>query len=40
LIAGFLAMMESDEVGPINLGNPSTEFTIINLKNCMEEVVG
>jgi len=32
LINGFIKFMESDEIGPINLGNPK-EFTILELAN-------
>jgi hypothetical protein len=29
----MLKMMDSDEVGPINLGNPNNEFTMNELKD-------
>jgi UDP-glucuronate decarboxylase len=39
LINGLIKMMESNEVGPINLGNPNTEFTMNELKNKFEELL-
>ncbi len=40
LISGFLAMMEQDDdVGPVNLGNP-TENTMIELAEAVLEVTG
>ncbi|MGD8373719.1 MAG: SDR family oxidoreductase [Candidatus Woesebacteria bacterium] len=39
LIAGMVAMMDSSEEGPINLGNPD-EFTIIELANIINDLVG
>lgn len=38
MIEGFIKMMNSKEVGPINLGNPNTEFTMIQLKEQLENV--
>ncbi len=38
-IAGFLAMLDSDQVGPINIGNPG-EFTILELAEMIVEVTG
>lgn len=39
LIAGMVAMMDSAEEGPINLGNPG-EFTILELANIVNDLVG
>ena len=40
LISGFIAMMEQDEeIGPVNLGNP-TENTMIELAEAVLEVTG
>jgi nucleoside-diphosphate-sugar epimerase len=39
LISGFVSMIESDEEGPINLGNPS-EFTILELAEVVKELIG
>lgn len=38
MIDGFIKMMFSNEVGPINLGNPDTEFTMIGLKTVLESI--
>ncbi|MEE9414685.1 MAG: UDP-glucuronic acid decarboxylase family protein [Acidimicrobiales bacterium] len=38
-IRGFLALLDSDQVGPINIGNPN-EFTITELATMVLEVVG
>lgn len=41
LIDGFIAMMmKQGEVGPINLGNPDTEFSMIELHAAFERIVG
>ena len=40
LICGLFAMMASQEVGPINLGNPYCEFTLNQLVHVFEKVVG
>jgi len=40
LIDGFMKMMFSNEVGPINLGNPNTEFTMVELKDELEKLTG
>lgn len=40
LIDGLFAMMASDELGPINLGNPNCEFTLIQLVQIFEKVLG
>jgi UDP-glucuronate decarboxylase len=39
LISGLISLMNSDEVGPINLGNPN-EFTISELANKVIQLVG
>lgn len=39
LIAGLLALLDSDHHGPVNIGNP-TEFTISELCGLVAEVVG
>jgi nucleoside-diphosphate-sugar epimerase len=33
-------MMASDEFGPINIGNPSHELTMIELTNAFEAILG
>jgi dTDP-glucose 4,6-dehydratase len=38
-IRGFLALLDSDTVGPVNIGNPS-EFTIRELADIVLEVTG
>jgi UDP-glucuronate decarboxylase len=38
-VAGIIALLESDHVGPMNIGNPD-EFTIVELANAVREVVG
>ena len=38
LIDGFIKMMFSSQVGPINLGNPDTEFTMLQLKDELEKI--
>src|SRR3954470_22727100 len=38
-IAGFLALLDSDEIGPVNIGNPN-EFTIRELAELVIEVTG
>lgn len=40
MIDGFVKMMMSNEVGPINLGNPHHEFTMNELKECFCEILG
>jgi len=32
--------MNSDEVGPINLGNPDNNLTMIELKKIFDEITG
>jgi nucleoside-diphosphate-sugar epimerase len=39
LVRGFLALMDSDEIGPINIGNPG-EFTIAELAELVLEITG
>eukprot|EP00200_Dunaliella_tertiolecta_P001778 CAMPEP_0202347296 /NCGR_PEP_ID=MMETSP1126-20121109/5718_1 /ASSEMBLY_ACC=CAM_ASM_000457 /TAXON_ID=3047 /ORGANISM="Dunaliella tertiolecta, Strain CCMP1320" /LENGTH=330 /DNA_ID=CAMNT_0048938825 /DNA_START=38 /DNA_END=1030 /DNA_ORIENTATION=- len=38
LIVGMVAVMEGDEIGPFNVGNPN-EFTMLELANLVKEVV-
>jgi UDP-glucuronate decarboxylase len=38
-IRGFLALLDSDETGPINIGNPN-EFTVRELADLVLEVTG
>lgn len=40
LVKGIVSMMESDEMGPINLGNPYCEFTLIDLIEKFETILG
>lgn len=39
LVDGLLLLMESEQTGPINLGNPS-EFTILKLAKLIQEEIG
>ena len=39
MINGLHSMMFSNEVGPINLGNPNEEHTILELKTMIEEIL-
>ena len=39
LIKGIIKMMESDELGPINLGNPHCEFTLLELIEKFEIIL-
>ena len=39
LIAGFLALLDSDETGPVNIGNPG-EFDMLELAELVKEVTG
>lgn len=39
LMDGLFAMMASGEVGPINLGNPNCEFTLLELVQVFEKVM-
>jgi nucleoside-diphosphate-sugar epimerase len=36
-IAGFLALLDSDHVGPVNIGNPN-EFTMLELADLVLEI--
>jgi dTDP-glucose 4,6-dehydratase len=38
-IRGYLALLDSDETGPVNIGNPS-EFTVLELAHLVKEVTG
>ncbi|MFP5318302.1 MAG: UDP-glucuronic acid decarboxylase family protein [Acidimicrobiia bacterium] len=38
-VRGFLALLDSDYVGPVNIGNPS-EYTILELAEAVLEVTG
>jgi len=38
-VRGFLALLDSDEVGPVNIGNPG-EFTMLELAELVREVTG
>jgi nucleoside-diphosphate-sugar epimerase len=38
-ISGFLALLDGDEVGPVNIGNP-VEFTMIELAELVLELTG
>ncbi|HEX6596863.1 MAG TPA: UDP-glucuronic acid decarboxylase family protein [Acidimicrobiales bacterium] len=38
-VRGFLALLESDYVGPVNIGNPN-EYTILELAEAVLEVTG
>lgn len=39
MIEGFVRMMMSNEIGPINIGNPYHEFTMNELKDCFCELL-
>jgi nucleoside-diphosphate-sugar epimerase len=38
-VRGFLALLDSDHVGPVNIGNPN-EFTMLELADVVREVTG
>jgi nucleoside-diphosphate-sugar epimerase len=38
-VAGFLTVLDSDYVGPVNVGNPS-EFTVLSLARLVLEITG
>ncbi|MFK7918206.1 MAG: UDP-glucuronic acid decarboxylase family protein [Ilumatobacter sp.] len=38
-VRGFLALLDSDETGPINIGNPG-EFTMLELADLVNELTG
>lgn len=40
MVDGLIKMMKSTESGPINLGNPSCEFSLLELKEVFEKIVG
>ena len=40
MLNGLIAMMKSNEAGPINLGNPDCEFTLNELVDVFEKVLG
>jgi len=37
LVKGLVAVMEGNEIGPFNVGNPN-EFTMLELANLVKEV--
>jgi dTDP-glucose 4,6-dehydratase len=39
-IRGFLALLDSDVTTPVNIGNPNTEHTILDLARMVVEVTG
>ena len=39
-IRGFLALLDSDVATPVNIGNPNTEHTILDLARIVIEVTG
>ena len=39
-IDGLVKMMESNEQGPINIGNPNCEFTLNELVKLLEKIIG
>jgi UDP-glucuronate decarboxylase len=39
MVDGLIKMMESQESGPINLGNPYCEFSLLQLKDTFEKVL-
>jgi len=40
MLEGLIGMMESSELGPINLGNDTCEFTLNELVRVFERVLG
>jgi len=38
-VNGFLALLDGDEIGPVNIGNPG-EFTMLGLANLVNELTG
>ena len=40
LVDGLVRMMDSQEAGPINLGNPNCEFTLNQLVKTLEKITG
>jgi UDP-glucuronate decarboxylase len=39
MVDGLIKMMESEESGPINLGNPYCEFSLLELKEVFEKIL-
>ena len=39
MVEGLISMMNSEEFGPINLGNPFCELSLLELVQCFEKVV-
>lgn len=39
MIDGLIKMMNSNEFGPINIGNPNCEFTLNELVNIYEKIL-
>jgi nucleoside-diphosphate-sugar epimerase len=39
MVTGLIKMMNSNEHGPINLGNPYCEFNLLELKECFEKIL-
>ncbi len=39
MVNGLIKMMQSDESGPINLGNPNCEFSLLELKEVFEKIL-
>jgi len=39
MLNGLMLLMASDEAGPMNLGNPNTEFTLNELHTLFEEIL-
>jgi nucleoside-diphosphate-sugar epimerase len=39
MVRGLISLLESDYVGPVNLGNPN-EFTVLELAELVHEIVG
>src|SRR5262249_2822060 len=39
-IRGFLSLLDGDVVGPVNIGNPSTEATVLALAQMVVDVTG
>ena len=40
MINGLISMMKSEQLGPINLGNPYCEITLNNLVQVFEKIIG
>ena len=39
-VRGFLALLDSDVTGPVNIGNPGTEHTVLDFARLVIDVVG